>query len=93
MFLGTRRFTGTIFGAACVLGASFELASGHHRQAVIGFALGIGIIAIWEWVVWRGKPYAACFWLILQRGRCGTPTFGLHALLQLGRRDTLATQR
>jgi hypothetical protein len=55
VFFGTRRFTGTIFGAVCLVGAIFEAIDGNHKQAIIGFALGIGIIAIWEWVVWRER--------------------------------------
>jgi hypothetical protein len=55
VFLGGRRFSGEIFGLVCIVGAILELVDGNHKQAIIGFALGVGIIAVWEWAVWRSK--------------------------------------
>lgn len=55
VFLRSRGFAGRIFGTVCLVGGVLELANGNHRQAIIGFALGIGIIVVTEWARWRSK--------------------------------------
>jgi hypothetical protein len=47
------RFTGTIFGVACLLAATYEFTDGHGRYGTFGVFLGIGMIAVWEWVIRR----------------------------------------
>lgn len=55
VFLRGRRFTGEIFGVVFLVGTIFKLADGNQKLAIIGFALGVGIIAIWEWVIGRAR--------------------------------------
>jgi hypothetical protein len=51
--LDRSRFTGIIFGVVCLLAAVYEFIDGHGRYGTLGMLLGVGIIAVWEWVVWR----------------------------------------
>lgn len=49
------RFTGTILGIVCWIGAISALTDGDRQEATMGFILGAGIIVVWEWLLWRER--------------------------------------
>lgn len=49
------RFTITIFGVVCLLGASASLLAGNGHMAVIGFLFGAALILLNERWFWRSR--------------------------------------